>query len=328
MKAPDFWTEDGPLARLLHPAGLLVAAAGAMRRGLARPWRAPVPVICVGNLTVGGTGKTPVALWLGRFARERGLDPAYLSRGYGGTETGPLRVDPDRHDADAVGDEPLLLAGVAPTWVGDDRVATAKAAIAAGADCLILDDGFQNPYLAKTFSLIVVDAAVGFGNGRVIPAGPCREPVKGGLRRADAVALIGADRQGLAERLGRFMPVFPACLEPHADAARLAGRDVVAFAGIGRPEKFFETLSGIGARVVRRFAFDDHHPYVADDIQPILDVGFSLRAAVVTTAKDAVRLPPDQRQQVDVVGVEVAWDDPLAVESRLGAALAATRCDG
>jgi tetraacyldisaccharide 4'-kinase len=324
MRAPAFWQKDGPLARLLSPLGGLVAAAGTLRRVAIRPWRAPVPVVCVGNLTVGGTGKTPVALWLGRFALAEGHRPAYLSRGYGGSETGPLRVDPDRHDADAVGDEPLLLAAVAPTWIGADRVAAAKAAIADGADCLILDDGFQNPHLAKTFSLIVVDAAVGFGNRRVIPAGPCREPLAAGLRRADAVALIGADRHGLKKRLERHLPVAAARLVPHADAVRLSGRDVVAFAGIGRPEKFFDTLVEIGARVVRRFSFDDHHPYVADDIQPILDTAFARRAAVVTTAKDAVRLSPDQRQQVDVVSVEVAWDDPDAIEARLRAVLAAS----
>ncbi len=317
MKAPGFWLKDGPLARLLSPLGGLVAAAGALRRGLAHPWQAPVPVICVGNLTVGGAGKTPTALWLGRFVRERGGHPAYLSRGYGGSERGPLLVDPDRHDAAAVGDEPLLLSAVAPTWIGADRVASAKAAVAAGADCLILDDGFQNPHLAKTFSLIVVDAAAGFGNGRVIPAGPCREPLAAGLRRADAVVLIGADRHGLKKRLSPHLPVASARLVPHADAARLAGRDVVAFAGIGRPEKFFDTLAEVGARVVRRFAFDDHHPYAVADIQPILDAAFAQRAAVVTTAKDAVRLPPDQRQQVDVVTVDLAWDDPAAIEAMI-----------
>ena len=323
MKVPAFWLEGGPLARLLEPLGVLVTAAGWLRRAVVIPWRAPVPVICVGNLTVGGAGKTPVALWFGRFLMERGSRPAYLSRGYGGNVPGPVQVDPDRHDADAVGDEPLLLAGVAPTWVGADRVAAAKAAIAAGADCLILDDGFQNPGLVKTLSLIVVDTAVGFGNGKVMPAGPCREPVKSGLCRADAVVLIGGDRLGLKPRLERFLPVAAGRLAPHADAAKLAGRDVVAFAGIGRPDKFFDTLAEIGARVVRRFAFDDHHPYVAADIQPILDMAFSLRAAAVTTAKDAVRLPPDQRQQVDVVAVDVVWDDLAPVEALVRAAVAA-----
>lgn len=320
MKPPRFWISGGPLARLLQPVGLAVGAAARLRQALARPWCAGVPVFCVGNVTVGGTGKTPVALWLGRFLQAEGRAPAYLSRGYGGAEAGPLAVDPLVHDADAVGDEPLLLAAVAPTWIGADRVATARLAIAAGADCLILDDGFQNPALAKTCSLVVVDAGVGFGNGLVIPAGPCREFPKAALRRADAAVLIGDDRHRLRPRLERHLPVFAAHLEPRA-AERLKGRDVVAFAGIGRPEKFFDTLTGLGARVVRRFAFDDHHPYVEDDIQPILDLAFETGAVPVTTEKDAARLPPDQRQQVDVVAVDVAWDDAAPVAALIRAKL-------
>lgn len=312
MKPPRFWITGGPLARLLQPAGIAVGGIAALRQALARPWRAGVPVFCIGNVTVGGTGKTPVALWLGRFLKGQGRNPAYLSRGYGGVEAGPLAVDPLRHDADAVGDEPLLLAAVAPTWIGADRAATARLALAAGADCLILDDGFQNPALAKTCSLVVVDAGVGFGNGLVIPAGPCREFPKAALRRADAAVLIGDDAHRLRPRLERHLPVLAARLEPRA-ADRLKGRDVVAFAGIGRPEKFFETLAGLGARVVRRFAFDDHHPYVEDDIQPILDFAFETGAVPVTTEKDAARLPPDQRQQVDVVAVDIAWETPEAI---------------
>ncbi|MGE4526849.1 MAG: tetraacyldisaccharide 4'-kinase [Rhodospirillaceae bacterium] len=322
MTPPDFWIEGGPIARLLEPLGGLVALAGWLRRAVTTPWRAPVPVFCVGNITVGGAGKTPVALWLGRFLAAEGCKPAYLSRGYGGSAAGPLLVDPDIHDAETVGDEPLLLAAVAPTWVGADRVASAKAAVAAGAGCLILDDGFQNPRLAKTLSLVVVDGAVGFGNGKVMPAGPCREPVRVGLARADAVVLIGADAQNLAPRLGKRLPVFAASLAPRADAAQaFAGREVVAFAGIGRPEKFFATLTALGAKVVRRFAFDDHHPYSQADIQPILDEAYRRRDIPVTTEKDAMRLPPDQRQQVDVLAVEIAWDDPEPPQRLLRAAL-------
>lgn len=312
MKPPRFWISGGPLARLLQPLGLAVGGVAALRQAFGRPWAPGVPVFCIGNVTVGGTGKTPVALWLGRFLKDLGRNPAYLSRGYGGAAPGPLAVDPLAHDADAVGDEPLLLAAVAPAWVGADRVATAKLAVAAGADCLILDDGFQNPALAKTCSLVVVDAGVGFGNGLVMPAGPCREFPKAGLARADAAVLIGDDRHKLRPRLERHLPVFAARLAPRA-AERLKDRDVVAFAGIGRPEKFFETLTGLGARITRRFAFDDHHPYVEDDIQPILDFAFETGAVPVTTEKDAARLPPDQRQQVDVVAVDVVWDDADAV---------------
>ncbi len=309
MKAPEFWLTDGPLARLLEPLGAVVAAAGAVRRWTSRPWQAPVPVFCIGNITVGGTGKTPVALWLGQYLLAQGMSPAYLSRGYGGTLKGPLQVDPTEHTSLHVGDEPLMLAGVAPTWIGSDRVASAKAAIAAGADCLILDDGFQNPSLMKTASFVVVDGAVGFGNGKVMPAGPCREIVRYGLQRANAMILIGEDAQHLARKYADVLPVYRACMKPRGDFARLNGAKVVAFAGIGRPGKFFRTVEDVGARIVHRMAFADHHPYTEADIQPILDEAYRLKAIPLTTEKDAMRLPPDQRQQVDVLGIELDWGD-------------------
>jgi len=321
VKAPDFWLTHGPVSRLLEPVGALIAAAGWLRCKFVTPWVASVPVFCIGNITVGGTGKTPVALWLGRYLQSKGHKPAYLSRGYGGAETGPLQVDLEAHDARTVGDEPLLLAGVAPTWIGADRVQTAKLAIAAGADCLILDDGFQNPGLAKTVSFVVVDGVIGFGNGKLMPAGPCRELVRYGLRRADALIVIGEDRKHLATRLSNTIPVVQACLKPRGDLAQFSGQDVIAFAGIGRPEKFFQTLESLGARIVRRMSFADHHPYTEADIQPILDEAFRVKAIPVTTEKDAIRLPIDQRQQVDVVGIEVDWGDVSVLEGYIQDAL-------
>ncbi|MDX1542157.1 MAG: tetraacyldisaccharide 4'-kinase, partial [Geminicoccaceae bacterium] len=169
---------------MLDPFGRLYGVAGRLRRRFVRPWRAPVPVLCIGNLTVGGTGKTPLTMTLARRVAARGRRPHILSRGYGGRAKGPLRVDPGTHEALAVGDEPLLLADVAPTWVARDRRLSARAAIAAGADVLIMDDGFQNPALHQDLSLVVVDGTIGFGNHRLLPAGPLREPVAEGLGRA------------------------------------------------------------------------------------------------------------------------------------------------
>lgn len=315
MRAPEFWQTETGLTRLLEPAALLYAAAGRWRRARTVPAEAGVPVVCVGNITAGGAGKTPVCLALAAL-----IDGAhFLTRGYGGSEAGPLRVEPDRHTADEVGDEALLLAARAPTWVARRRPDGARAAVAAGAAAIIMDDGHQNPTLAKTLSLVVVDGGYGFGNRRVIPAGPLREPLAEGLARADAVVLVGDDTTGVARRLPKGLPVLRARLVAGPEAAALAGRRVVAFAGIGRPEKFFATLRGAGALLAAVHPFADHHPYRHDDVQPILDEAFALGAVPVTTAKDAVRLPPDQRQQVDVVSVAVAWDDPAALRALLAA---------
>src|SRR5690349_19822422 len=196
MRAPDFWARDGVLPTVLAPLGSAIAGVGMARRRLAKPFIVPIPVVCVGNLTIGGSGKTPVVLALVDWLRARGASVHCLTRGYGGALAGPVLVD-GRHDATAVGDEAMLLAAAAPTVVSRDRAAGARLALARGAGILVMDDGFQNPQLAKTLSLVVVDGATGFGNGRLLPAGPLREPIDAGLARADAVVLVGDDRAGV-----------------------------------------------------------------------------------------------------------------------------------
>lgn len=315
---PEFWARPGAVPRLLQPLAWGFAAAGAMRRALARPWHAPVPVICVGNLVAGGAGKTPVTLSLAGRLAARGVAVHILSRGYGGSIVGPERVDPARHGAAEVGDEPLLLAQAAPCWVARDRVASAKAAAAAGATLLLLDDGFQNPALAKDLSLLVVDGGYGFGNGHVLPAGPLREPVAAGLARADAVALIGADEAGVTPRLAG-KPVLRACLVAE-NAADFAGRAVIGFAGIGRPAKFFATLEALGARLVARHAFPDHHPYGENELRRLQRAADAAGALLVTTAKDAVRLPLRWRTRTRILTVRVAWDDEAALDTLLARA--------
>lgn len=315
MQAPDFWRHQGPIARALEPVAALYSLGGWLRWRNAAPQDVGVPVICVGNVIAGGAGKTPVALdLLGRIAGAHAL-----LRGYGGSERGPLRVEASRHTYEQVGDEALLLARAAPTWIARDRLAGGQAAVAGGASTIVMDDGFQNPALKKALSLLVVDGGYGFGNRRVIPSGPLREPLERALKRADAVILMGPDETNVRRYLPDGLPVLTARLEPDAAARGLAGRAVVAFAGIGRPGKFFSTLRGVGARVLATHPFTDHYPYAPTDIQPILDEAFGLGALPVTTAKDAVRLPPDQRQQVDVVGVSVVWDSPAALDALLTA---------
>jgi len=315
VRAPDFWQEDGIWPQLLSPAATVYGWAARRRRQAARPWRASVPVLSIGNLVAGGAGKTPVAISLAQRLAARGRRAHLLSRGYGGRERGPLRVDPDRHTAAEVGDEPLLLARAAPTWVARDRAAGARAAIGAGAEAILLDDGHQNQALVKDLALVVVDGDQGFGNRRLLPAGPLRESVAEGLARADAAVLLGEDNSGLGQELAETLPLLSARLAP--EASPVAGKAVVAFAGIGQPQKFFATLDDMGCEVLGRHAFADHHAYREHEIMVLLDKATKLDAALVTTAKDYVRLPAHMQDWVEVVGVAVAWDDEAALDEIL-----------
>jgi len=309
MRAPAFWQRDGVLPRVLQPAAWVVARMTARR--VARPgWTAPVPVLCVGNAGVGGAGKTTVVLDLVRRLQARGRRVHCLTRGYGGRAPGDtvLRVETDAR-ADWVGDEALLLAAAAPTWRCTDRALAARAAIAGGADVLVMDDGLQNPTLCPTASLLVVDAAVGFGNGRVMPAGPLREPAAVAAARCRAAVLIG---DGPAPSLA--LPMLRARLT--ADTLLPAVR-VFAFAGIARPSKFHATLRDAGAVLVGHADFPDHHPFLASELQDVFDRAAALFATPVTTPKDAARLDPIEREQVQVVGVRMVWDNANAIEAVL-----------
>lgn len=319
MRAPDFWTRRQGVHSLLAPLGTAYGVGVALRRRTARPWRATVPVICAGNLVGGGAGKTPLALALGAHLKGLGRTPHFLSRGYGGTEAGPLRVDPALQTADQVGDEPLLLARTATTWVAGDRAAGARAAMEAGADALVLDDGFQNNQLVQDLSLLAVDGGYGFGNGRVMPAGPLRESLGQGIRRAHGVVLIGTDSAGLGRWLKQATRVDRARLTPVPGPAtdEIAGSDVVAFAGIARPEKFYLTLRGLGCRLVATRNFPDHHPYGEEEIMALVEQAVAENALPVTTAKDAARLTPDARAMVKVLCVALEWYQPEALDQLL-----------
>ena len=323
FRAPDFWTEDGLPARLLEPFGRLFGLAGRLRRRLVRPARAPVPVICIGNLTVGGAGKTPTALALAGRLLAKGQRPHFLTRGYGGRARGPLRVDPERHSFALVGDEALLLAAVAPTWVARDRRAGALAAARAGAGCVLMDDGFQNPSLTPDLAFVVVDGDYGFGNRRLLPAGPLRERIADGLARAQAVIRIGADRHGIDRLLPAGLPRLEAELCPAPDAPAVAGRRVLAFAGMARPDKLFLTLSAAGAELVGREVFADHHRYRRSEIEGLLARAARADALCITTTKDAVRLPADLRSHVAVLPVVLRWRTPDGPDRLLERALAA-----
>lgn len=315
MRAPEFWSGGGggvaPI--LLSPFSALYAAATARR--MAHPgWQAPVPVVCCGNATAGGAGKTTVALDLGRRLGNRGIGAHFLLRGYGGRLKGPVRVDPAQHDSTAVGDEALLLAAERPTWVAADRAAGAQAAIAGGAQAIVMDDGLQNPTLAKDLSLLVIDGSYGFGNGRVIPAGPLREPVGAAASRSNAAVLIGDDETGALAQLPPGLPVLRARLKPGPEAELLAGQPVFAFCGIANPRKFFATLQEAGAFLAGRQSYADHYPFDEGDLRDLLAEADSLRATPVTTRKDFVRIPPAFRNRVTVVTVQLEWEEPAAIE--------------
>ena len=298
---------------MLSPAAWVVARATARR--VARPgWRAPVPVLCCGNAGVGGAGKTTVVLDLAARLVARGVAVHCLSRGYGGRLRGPVRVDARVHAAEDVGDEPLLLAAVAPTWVGADRVLSAQAAIRAGAEALLMDDGLQNPGLVQDAALLVIDGAAGFGNGRVMPAGPLREPAVVAARRCRAAVMIGIDGRGARAALPAGMAVLEAWLVPDQT---LHGRRVVAFAGIARPDKFHATLAQAGATVVETMDFPDHHRFRQRELRAVIAKAAGLQAIAVTTPKDAVRLTPAWRARVRTVGVRLEWRDEAAVEALL-----------
>ena len=265
MKAPAFWNApDAPIGRILAPLGWVYAGVTAWRLKYGAAWQAPVPVICVGNLTAGGAGKTPVVRDLARRLAAAGLRPAILSRGYGGRESGPLRVDPARHDAAQVGDEPLMLARETPCWIAFDRAAGARAIAADGAGAILMDDGLQNPGLMQDLKIVVVDGAAGFGNRRAIPAGPLREDITAGLARADALVIVGADDHGLAGRHASGKIVL--ALHAEIDRSELPTGRIVAFAGIGRPGKFPASLVAAGADIVAFHPFADHHPYSAAEL--------------------------------------------------------------
>lgn len=323
MRPPGFWQAGPrhPVARLLSPLGALYGAAGARRMDRSGA-HAPCPVICLGNFTLGGAGKTPSALAVAAILRDMGASPAFLSRGYGGRLPGPVRVAPAVHRAADVGDEPLVLARAAPAVIARDRPAGAALCRSLGATAIVMDDGLQNPSLAKDLSFAVIDAAAGIGNGRVFPAGPLRVPLDRQWVHVGGVILIGEGAAGeavAAQAKARGLPVHRARLVP--EQADLASGRWLAFAGIGRPEKFFATLREQGAVLAATRAFPDHHPYRDSDLARLAADADRLGARLITTEKDAVRLPRDVLARVAVLTVRLVFAEPDPLRRQLAAAL-------
>ncbi len=324
MRAPGFWwrkpDRPGLLPRLLSPLGWLYATGTARR--LRQPGYTPqVPVICIGNLTAGGAGKTPTVIALIERLSARGRKVQVVSRGYGGLLEGPVRVEEARHTAQDVGDEPLLLSAFAPVWVAKDRAAGVQAAEAAGAEVILMDDGFQNPAVHALLALVVVDAAKGFGNGRCIPAGPLREPVATGLARADLLLTIGdaAAQAQFETTWGRAIRIPHLCgaLQPLQMGMDWTGEPVLAFAGIADPSRFFATLEAQGAKLIRGEALGDHATLSEALLRRLEAEAAAASAQLVTTEKDAARLPPHWRAKVLTLVVRLQVDDWTALDAKL-----------
>ena len=327
MSAPSFWwrRERSAAALALAPLARLWGASSAWRMARTPAFKAPVAVVCVGNFVLGGAGKTPTAIALAQIAKTRGFTPGFLASGYGGQATGPRLVSSVMDKASMVGDEPLLLAAIAPTVIGRDRAASAKRLLETGIDLIIMDDGFQNPRLAKDLSFAVVDSDVGLGNGRVFPAGPLRAPLQPQLRRADALIVVGEGTAAdplvrSAARAGRV--ILRARLTP-TGSMDWKKTPILAFAGIGRPEKFYAGLAAIGAPVGKTMSFADHHRYSEADAERLIAHADAAALRLVTTEKDMARLAGESgalarlRERAEAFPVVLEFDNPAAIGAML-----------
>lgn len=325
MQAPKFWHNTKPslLSYLLWPVAFLYQKLYQRRLNTIKPTRGNMPVLCIGNVTAGGAGKTPVCIELAKHLMAKGKKVVFLSRGYKGKLTGPIQVNTAKHSYRDVGDEPLLLAGTAPTVISKKRDKGLALAAYLGADIVIMDDGMQNPTVYKDRSLLVIDGKVGTGNGCTLPAGPLREPLAHALSRVQGVIIMGDDSRNLMEsilQIAPHMPVTHAHLEANCNG--LYEREkVVAFAGIGRPSKFFETVETLGYDVVHQLPYADHHPYSPSDIDHLRQLAEKHNARLITTAKDKTRLPPAMHDEIHVVDIQVKWKMVTAPKSLLGSLL-------
>jgi tetraacyldisaccharide 4'-kinase len=318
MQSPDFWRRGASSfwPTLLAPAALLYRLGFLVRAGRARPQQSNIPVICIGAATLGGAGKTPLTSALARRLRQQGRKVHIVTRGYGGSERGPLLVDPGRHAASDVGDEALLLLQAAPTWVARNRAAGVQAAAEAGADLVLLDDGLQNPTIAKTCSFLAVDGATGFGNGRLLPAGPLREPVAAAAARCQAAVIIGKDEAGIAARLPRSLPRLSARIDP-VGADALKARRWFAFCGLGTPGKFRRTLEEIGLDLAGWREFPDHHRYSDRELARLRAEASRLNAGLLTTRKDWVRLRPVDRSGITPLDIVLRFEEEAKLDRLL-----------
>ena len=310
LKAPKFWyyNHDSYLSNSLYPLSLVFRLGTKIRNLVSKEKKANLPIICVGNIVVGGAGKTPVALKIGNMLKKAGYNPHFVSKGYGGLEKNNTLVK-DWHSPKSVGDEPLLLSEIAPTWIGLDRNRSFKLAKEQGANCIVMDDGFQNPTLQKDFSIVVINGEQGFGNKRVIPAGPLRESIKRGLSRTNLVITIGEISESVKNKIPKHIPMIAASFKIKEDDLMLKGQKVTAFAGIAYPEKFFNSLKLVKANIVDQISYSDHHIYSENDLLNLAEIANKHKSILVTTKKDIVRIPKSFRSLVKTIDGFIQFDD-------------------
>lgn len=310
MRTPNFWQKDNLVSKILAPLGELYALGTKLRLHYKKSKRVNIPVICIGNLTAGGTGKTPTAISLALILQSAGLYPNFISRGYHGTLQN-VQVNPSQHTPQQVGDEPLLLAQIAPTFINADRYLGALMAQKNSAECILMDDGFQNPSLHKDLSFLVIDGSIGFGNQKCIPAGPLREHVTDGIKRAQAALIIGEDIHQISSKLG--IPCFFGTIVP--ERPNIKNNRIIAFAGIGRPQKFYTSLQELGLEIIKTFDFPDHHYYTIEELQKILKEASIHQAEVITTAKDFVKIPLQLQPQFKALEIKIQWEKPEELQN-------------
>lgn len=312
-RTPKFWYQyESSLSVLLRPLSWAYFWGFRIKRYMVHRWTVACPVVCVGNVVAGGAGKTPTTIALAELLKDLDLTPHLLTRGYGGEEQGPHLVS-DGDAASLVGDEALLLAQISPTWVSRKRFRGARAALSAGADVIIMDDGLQNFSLEKDISFLVIDGERGLGNQELIPAGPLREPLENLCQRVSAVIFVGEDYHDLKSQLSH-LPLFTAHVKLVGKSwTKFQNKRVLAFAGIAHPAKFFETLRQRGCALIGQRAFPDHHPYEGKDLRPLIQRAAESKASLVTTEKDFTRIPLKYRSYVSPMPIKLVFDRPKDV---------------
>ena len=312
FKTPQFWYKAATWQSiLLYPFSLIIQFIGFIRTKIVKPARLPIPVICIGNIVTGGAGKTPTCIALAKILKTY-KNPVFLTKGYGGSIEKPTLVD--HQNFTEVGDEPLILASILPTWVAKNRVEGADAAINNGADSLILDDGFQNPGLVKDLSFLVIDGHQGVGNEFILPAGPLRESLDRAMHRADAVVILNEDMHNISQLIKKYdKPLFTGMFHPEKETIeRLKDKQIVSFAGLGYPQKFFSMLQKYNLNVVDTVSFPDHYPYTIQDIESLKQRAGS--KTLVTTRKDMIKIPQQCRNNIEVIDIELIFDQPKEIE--------------
>ena len=312
IKSPKFWSEkDSAITKWLTPISKLYSLIASLKINSVIPEKASVPVVCVGNVSLGGAGKTPTVELVCNILKEKSYIPHILTGGYGGYLKNVVRVDPSMHYYLQVGDEALLSATVAPTWVGKNRINSGKAAVLSGANILVMDDGLQNNCIEKDVKILVVDSKQGFGNEHIFPAGPLRESIESGVKKSDLVLIIGDKNQELEDRIRQVkisMPVFYAHIKV-TETVSVANNKVIGFCGLGYPDKFKKTLLDCGFEVVDFIAFSDHHPYTITEVQKLLKASKNMDAKLITTKKDYVKIPDVFKADISVIGIKLEPQD-------------------